>query len=155
MVHWVQKANVSRTISNDRVFNPDALLPRRPTISNFQWVSGTQYITPADMDILIGGPDRPPSKRMLEQARADEASRRADQRSAVNQSAANMRGGQESYWEWTQRQLAERTEKLGIMNDNMDNLQKNSSGFADDVNKFVSKQKRGLVMGAVKSKFGL
>lgn len=93
---------------------------------------------------------------MLQQARADEAARRAGQRSAANQSAANMQAGEsESYWQWTQRQLNERTEKLGIMGDSMDNLQKNSSGFADDVNKFVSKQKRNLVMGAVKGKLGM
>lgn len=93
---------------------------------------------------------------MVQDARSDEAARRADQRDAANRSAANMRANQnEGYWEWTQRQLSERTEKLGLMGDNMDNLQKNSSGFADDVNKFVSKQKRGFVMGAVKSKFGL
>lgn len=38
--------------SQDKLFNPMALLPPRPTISNMQWVSGTQYITPADMDLL-------------------------------------------------------------------------------------------------------
>ena len=94
---------------------------------------------------------------MIQQARSDEAARRAGQRHAVDQTAADMRAQQEgeSYWQWTQRQLSERTEKLGIMGDNMDNLQKNSSGFAEDVNKFVSKQKRNFVMGAVKSKFGL
>ena len=145
-----------RTQSHDRIFNPEALIPPRPTISNFQWVSGTQYITPSDLDILIGGPDRPPSKRQIQQARADEAARRAGQRDAVNQSAANMKPGeQEGYWAWAQRNINERTEKLGIMGDNMDHLQQNSSGFADDVGKFVQKQKRGLVMGAVKSKFGL
>jgi hypothetical protein len=37
----------------------------------------------------------------------------------------------------------------------MDNLSANSAGWADDVNKFVNKQKRGLVTGLVKSKFGL
>lgn len=36
----------------------------------------------------------------------------------------------------------------------MDNLSQNSAGWADDVNKFVGKQKRGFVMGAMKSKFG-
>ena len=38
--------------SQDRLFNPEALIPPRPTISNMQWVSGTQFITPADMDVL-------------------------------------------------------------------------------------------------------
>jgi hypothetical protein len=32
--------------------NPDMLIPPRPTISNIQWISGTQYVTPADMDLL-------------------------------------------------------------------------------------------------------
>jgi syntaxin-binding protein 5 len=40
------------------------------------------------------------------------------------------------------------------MTDNMNNLSANSAGWADDVSKFVGKQKRGFVMGAVKSKFG-
>jgi syntaxin-binding protein 5 len=38
--------------SKDRLFNPEAQLPQRPTITNMQWISGTQYISPADMDIL-------------------------------------------------------------------------------------------------------
>ena len=41
------------------------------------------------------------------------------------------------------------------MGDNMENLSSNSKGWADDVNKYVNKQKRGFVMGAMKSKFGL
>lgn len=38
--------------SNDKLYNPEAVLPSRPTITNVQWISGTQYISPADMDIL-------------------------------------------------------------------------------------------------------
>lgn len=38
--------------SNDKLYNPEAILPQRPTITNVQWISGTQYISPADMDIL-------------------------------------------------------------------------------------------------------
>ena len=40
------------TRSLDKVFNVEALIPPRPTISNMQWLSGTTYITPADMDKL-------------------------------------------------------------------------------------------------------
>lgn len=36
----------------------------------------------------------------------------------------------------------------------MDSLQTNSAGWAEDVGKFVQKQKRGVVTGLVKSKFG-
>ena len=55
----------SLTKSQEKLFNPQALIPPRPTISNVQWLSGTQYVSPTDLDLLIGGPDRPPSKRML------------------------------------------------------------------------------------------
>ena len=38
--------------SQDRLFNPTALIPPRPTISNLQWIAGTQYLTPDDLDLL-------------------------------------------------------------------------------------------------------
>lgn len=38
--------------SKDILFNPDNSVPARPTISNLQWISGTQYITPSEMDML-------------------------------------------------------------------------------------------------------
>ena len=61
----------------------------------------------------------------------------------------------EGYWAYMQRQVTERTEKLGLASESTEKARSNSSGFAGDVNKFVSKQKRGLVTGLVKSKFGL
>jgi hypothetical protein len=143
--------------SKDTLFNPECVIPARPTISNMQWISGTQFVTPADMDLLIGGPDRPPSKRMLEQARAEGMQRRADARSAnqPESSSGAPKENEEGYWAYMQRQINERTEKLGTVNDNMDRLGESSSKWSDDVSKFVQKQKRGLVMGAVKSRFGL
>jgi syntaxin-binding protein 5 len=138
--------------SHDHLFNPEAPTPPRPTISNLQWISGTQYITPSDMDILIGGPDRPPSKRMLAEMREAEGAARAAARSGRPPPAGVT--GQEGYWEYMQRQVQERTEQLGLAGDNMDRLQDNSSGWADDVSKFVQKQKRQMVMGAIGSKLG-
>ena len=55
--------------------------------------------------------------------------------------------------EYLTRQINERTEKLAIMGDNVGDLQEQSSGWADDVNKFVGKQKRNIVLGGLKSKF--
>lgn len=39
-------------MSRDTLMNPELLIPPRPTISNIQWISGTQYVTPQDMDLL-------------------------------------------------------------------------------------------------------
>lgn len=41
-----------RNRSKDVVFNPELLIPPRPTISGVQWLTGTQYVTPADLDLL-------------------------------------------------------------------------------------------------------
>ena len=145
---WGSGQDLTRSL--DKIFNPETLIPPRPTISNMQWISGTQYFTPADMDKLIGGPDRPPSKRMIEQMRADEEAQRVANRQAASSSKSQPPGRQEEgYWAYMQRQVQERTENLGLAGDNMDKLEDNSQGFADDVSKFVSKQKKNAVMGSM------
>ncbi|KAF1946506.1 hypothetical protein EJ02DRAFT_450594 [Clathrospora elynae] len=151
--------------TQDMLLNPELLIPPRPTISNIQWISGTQYVTPADMDLLIGGPDRPLSKRALAQSRAEaDQQRRATARTSLNASSSQhpsyptttsqANAANEGWGAWATRTFNERTEKLNAVGDSMDNLQQNSAGWAEDVNKFVGKQKRGLVLGAVKGRFG-
>ncbi|ERT02751.1 hypothetical protein HMPREF1624_01053 [Sporothrix schenckii ATCC 58251] len=142
----------------DTLVNPELAVPPRPTISNLQWISGTQYVSLTDLDLLIGGPGRPPSKRMLAAAAEEERLARyggAGAGGAYGSTAGLQRGvaSQEGWGQYLTRQLNQRTEKLNFMSDSLDNLQEQSQGWADDVNKFVSRQKRGLVLGVVKSKF--
>ncbi|KAH0558384.1 hypothetical protein GP486_004956 [Trichoglossum hirsutum] len=132
--------------SQDKLFNPDALIPPRPTISNLQWMAGTQYVSPADMDILIGGPNRPMSRHAMQKQRAAAA---ADTDAGQDPS----RSQDESYWAYMQRQVNERTEKLNIMGDSMNKLEESSTGFADDVGKFVNNQKKKMVLGSIKGKW--
>ncbi|EEA27446.1 Lethal(2) giant larvae sro7 [Talaromyces marneffei ATCC 18224] len=139
--------------TDDKLYNPDAMLPPRPTISNFQWISGTQYVSPADMDLLIGGPDRPPSKRMVEQMKYEERERRQAERQGRSVPPSANRND-EGYWAYMQRQVQERTERLGIVGDSMDRLEENSSNWANDVSNFVSNQKKKAVLGILGSKFG-
>ena len=138
------------TTSKDKLINPDALIPPRPTISNVQWISGTQHFTASDLDVLVGGPDRPPSKKMMEQMRAEEQQRRTTERGAASSSlnAPPSSHQDEGYWAYMQRQIQERTGNLNIMGDSMDKLEESSSNWADDVNKFVSNQKKKAVMGS-------
>lgn len=138
--------------SADSLVNSSALLPPRPTISNLQWISGTQYVSPTDIDLLIGGEGRPPSKRMMELAAAE---RGLAGSGGGGGGGANARAGtaQEGWGEYLSRQINERTEKLTIVDDAMNRLQESSQGWADDVNKFVKKQKRDAALGAVKKSF--
>ncbi|KKZ62491.1 hypothetical protein EMCG_03104 [[Emmonsia] crescens] len=134
---------------DDAIYNPGLSAPSRPTISNLQWISGTQYVTPADMDLLIGGPDRPPSKHMIEQMRQDEMSRQAGLRGPPQDSNTPQTQGasEQGYWAYMQRQVQLRTENLNIMGDSMNRLEESSSGWADDVNKYVKSQKKKAVLG--------
>ncbi|KAI4234474.1 MAG: hypothetical protein LQ352_008173, partial [Teloschistes flavicans] len=150
---WGTGSDLTRSL--DKLLNLEAIIPPRPTISNVQWMTGTLHVTPADMDALIGGPNRPPSKLMLEQRRAQEEQLRAEKRSAAVSPSSNMNGKEdEGYWAYMQRQMQERTQNLNIMSDSMDKVEENSSTWADDVNKYVSKQKKKAVMGFVGSKLG-
>lgn len=133
--------------SQDKLFHPEALIPPRPTISTVAWVTGTQYITPADMDVLIGGPQRPPSKRMIAQAQAEELQRRAAGRSSAAAQAVGQQD--EGYWAYMQRQVQERTERLGVVGDSMQSLEESSANWAEDVNKFVNRQKRNAATGSM------
>lgn len=135
--------------SPDTLINPELKCPPRPTISNLQWISGTQYISPPDLDLLVGGPDRPPSKRMLDAAAAEQRAAR----SGAGPAGSSQPASQEGWGDYLTRQLNERTEKLNMMGDNMENLQEQSAGWANDVNKFISKQKRNVIMGGIKGKF--
>lgn len=148
-------AGLSLPPSTDKLFDPVKMVPPRPTISNLQWIAGTQFITPSDMDILIGGPDRPPSKRMVAEMRAAQEAEFQRQREAARTGRAPPPDpNQETYWAYMQRQIAERTENLGLAGDSMDRAAESSSSWSDDVGKFVAKQKRQAAMGYLGSKFG-
>jgi syntaxin-binding protein 5 len=91
---------------------------------------------------------------MIEQTRLDsQAARQAGMSAGGAAGAAG--GSDEGYWAYMQRQIAERTEKLGSLSDNVGKLEDASSSWAEEASKYVKKTKQNLVMGAVKSKFGL
>jgi WD40 repeat protein len=140
---WGTGITINR--SKDILFNPDLAIPPRPTISNFQWISGSQYVTPSDMDLLIGGPDRPPSKRMLAQARSDEIAAR--QANRANPQAAGAGNEDQGYWAYMQNQLNERTKNLNLMGDSVNKLEESSASWADQASKYVASQKRNMMFG--------
>ena len=90
---------------------------------------------------------------MIEQMRADDSQRREALRFGSSSSAPSNQQD-EGYMAYMQRQIQQRTEKLNIMGDSMDRLEQTSSGWAEDVNKFVSSQKKKAVMGS-KYLFGI
>lgn len=100
---------------------------------------------------VVGGADRPPSKQMIEQMRLEEEEMRKAAREERKHNMQAPRNNQGSaYWsDWSglQHEMQERTERLGITGDSMERLEENSSNFVEDVNKFISTQKRRAALG--------
>ena len=130
------------------LINPNLAVPPRPTISNMQWISGTQHVTPEDLDLLVGGPDRPPSKRP-----AGASSAAASGGGGTNASISRAQQEQEGWGDYLTRQLNERAEKLNIMNDTMDSAAESSARWADSAGKYLNQQKRKMIFGSITSKF--
>src|SRR5205814_1773855 len=89
----------------------------------------------------VGGANRPMSRRMIQKQRAADSAQEPPPPPPGSQD--------EGYWAYMQRQLNERTEKLNIMGDSMDKLEESSSGFAEDVGKFVNNQKKKMILGSM------
>ena len=84
---------------------------------------------------------------MQEQMKLDEQERRRAAREGRAMSNQASQGSQEGYMSYMQRQVNERTERIGNFSDSMDRLEENSSGWARDVNKYVQNQKRRALFG--------
>jgi hypothetical protein len=84
---------------------------------------------------------------MVEQMKFEDQERRKALREGRTP-PAQQGGSQEGYLSYMSRQVQERTERLGIVGDSMDRLEENSSGFANDVNKYVQSQKKKAVLGS-------
>jgi len=93
----------------------------------------------------VGGPNRPPSKRQLLQARNDEAARRAGSRAAHQASAEAA--AQEGWGSYLSRQVQERGAAVGLMGDSVDRLEGDSASWSQEVGAFVGRQKKSLIMG--------
>lgn len=79
----------------------------------------------------------------------------AEQRMARQAGQGSSKAGtsQEGWGDYLTRQLNERTEKLNLMGDSMNNLEDQSAGWAEDVSKYISKQKRNVILGGITGKF--
>ncbi|BFZ57251.1 Lethal(2) giant larvae sro7 [Savitreella phatthalungensis] len=142
----------------------------RPVITTWAWLTGTQYVRPADFDmILTGGRPRPLSRAAQERVdaqarqqallekRAEVESRQQERRTdaAARNAGGWLRGsgagaGRNVYGEM-ERNVAERGERVSQLNDTMDNLGKAANGWLGEIDKFTRDMKKQAAMTAAKS----
>lgn len=122
------------------LYNPQLAVPPRPTISNLQWIAGTQHITAEQLAELIF-PNRPPPPR---QPIVPKPIGRTN-------TASSQQG--EGMWSAMQKGIEERTKNLNLMGDSMDRLGESAQSFSEEVDKFVKDAKRKALWGGIKGKF--
>lgn len=160
-----------RDVASDELY--DALkqpVIARPTISNWAWVTGTQWVRPADVDLIISGGNRPLSKRALERLAASDRQQALLERQAAAQGKAktnqrsllesarnaagyDRRSGRSAYGDM-QQGGQERGERVGQVNDMFDNLTKASGEWLNEIDKMTSNAKKSAGKAAFKSLLG-
>ncbi|KAK9464908.1 lethal giant larvae like, C-terminal-domain-containing protein [Lipomyces arxii] len=156
--------NKNSEAATDLLYDALKRMPPRPAISTIQWMSGTKYISPADYDLLIGGPHRPKSKRQMEEERARREQRRLAATSMVHSSpgpsssraAASMYSGRQRpttmYGQMTD-EVNERGERLGFMSSQFSKLEDASEEYMKSISDFLDDQKRNATTAYFKNKF--
>ncbi|KAI5817520.1 lethal giant larvae like, C-terminal-domain-containing protein [Pyronema omphalodes] len=131
MVSIVPK-NFKRVL--DVLYNPDTPPIQRPTISNLQWVTGTQFVSIEDLNVIIGGVNRP---EKLTPAQVAEV--QASSSTGVFSDLA--------------KRINERGEKLQGVEDSFDSLTNSAMGLSDAVSKYVGQQKKKALIGGITGKW--
>lgn len=146
----------------DELYNPLTPCSPRPTISTLTWLSGTQHLTITDLDLLIGGPDRPAPKLRTEALRAELEEQRHQADAQRQQGAGPSSGGggvsqggaaSGGIWAGLQQSFNERTKHLNLVGESMDKLGDTTKGFSDEVARLVGQQKKKALWSGVKAKF--
>lgn len=141
---------------------------KRPTISSWAWVTGTQYVRASDLDLLLSGGERPLSKRVLERLAADERQRILIERStasrdkvanrAAQQSLRNAKGNDRDTGRNTfgtmQAYGEERGERVSQVNELYENMSKASGEWLSEIDKLASNAKKTAGKAALKSFLG-
>jgi syntaxin-binding protein 5 len=137
----------------DTLYNPSTPMLQRPTISSLQWLAGTQFLSIQDLDLLIGGPERPVSRRQLAEERAAMMAEKEAQRAAAAGSSAAGSAAGGGVFEGMAKSMRERTEKLSFTTDSMDRLEESSASFAEDLSKYVNSQKKKALLSGLTGKW--
>lgn len=139
----------------------------RPTISNWAWVTGTQYIRPADFDLIISGGDRPLSKNAQERLAAGERQQALLERQAAAREKSTARAadaqrnaggydrvtGRNAYGAMQQSGL-ERGERVGQVSEMYENIAKASGDMLTEIEKLTSSAKKSAGKAMIKNFLG-
>jgi len=158
-MYTVRGTGVSMSdMPGDLLYDALKQVPPRPTISNLQWIMGTQYLAANDLDLLsislrfylivVGGPDRPLSKEQFAQQYAQDRQRALADRAAQRGDAQEGAASQGIFAQMGQS-LSERTAKLGGISETFGQLEEASANWYNNIAKTAEKEKRKALLGSL------
>ncbi|KAG5438736.1 hypothetical protein PCANB_002456 [Pneumocystis canis] len=135
--------------SNGILYDHSKKAPPRPTISTWEWVLGTKYITIAELDLLIGGPNRPLPKKsidFLEQESTNKTKKKmvsADQKKDYQENLGNV-------FTQTAESICERGKKILGIEEKLQSLEKSSINLLKSIQNYTDQQKSAIRKQALK-----
>jgi syntaxin-binding protein 5 len=156
-------------IPNDALYDALKTVPARPTISNIQWIMGTQYLSPADLNLLsnspirwrhtdgsiVGGPDRPLSKSQAAQQYAQDRQRALVERAARRSNTADSQtssASQQGVFAQMSQAMNERGVRLEGVQETFNSIGETTSEWFNSLSKAAEDQKRKALFSSVTGK---
>ncbi|KTW31251.1 uncharacterized protein T551_01323 [Pneumocystis jirovecii RU7] len=125
-------------------------VPQRPTISTWEWIIGTNYITIAELDLLIGGSNRPLPKKLLNSLAEQKLKDRTKKKAApVDEQNSFQSSG--TLFTQTTENIRERGKKIFGIEEKLNSLESSSMSLLKSIQDYAGQQKNAIRKQALKS----
>ncbi|QSL66816.1 hypothetical protein MERGE_001203 [Pneumocystis wakefieldiae] len=120
-------------------------VPARPTISTWEWITGTKYITIAELDTLIAGPDRPLPKKLIQSLAEQELKNKTEKKVLSTTQQNDTSESYSNIFVQTTENIRERGKKIFGVGEKLEFLEESSINMLKSIQDYANTQKRAIV----------
>lgn len=126
-------------------------VPARPTISTWEWITGTKYITIAELDTLIAGPDRPLPKKLIQSLAEQELKNKTEKKVLSTTQQNDTSESYSNIFVQTTENIRERGKKIFGVGEKLEFLEESSINMLKSIQDYANTQKRAIGKKAFKT----
>ncbi|KAG5518344.1 hypothetical protein PMAC_003141 [Pneumocystis sp. 'macacae'] len=131
-------------------------IPQRPTISTWEWIIGTNYITIPELDLLIGGPNRPLPKKLLDSLTEQRLKDKVKKKTSSVDEQDRFQSSTSLFTQTTEN-IRERGKKIFGIEEKLNSLESSSISLLKSIQDYAGQQKSAIrkqaLKGTIKSFF--
>ncbi|KAG4305951.1 hypothetical protein PORY_000861 [Pneumocystis oryctolagi] len=124
-------------------------IPPRPAISTWEWMLSTNYISVAELDLLLGGPDRPLSKKLIDSLEKQELKNKEKKKATLVDQHSNYQNSNNIFSQTTDN-IRERGKKIFGVEEKLQSLEKSSVNLLKSIQDYAEQQKSTIRKQAIK-----